>query len=169
VIKKDLIQVGIFGAAQGLKGEIKIIILTSTFDTFKLLNQYFIDDEYLELNFIKFSIIGKKNIGLVEGCNDRNSALLLKGKKIYSYRKNFSPIEDDHYYVVDLINCEVVNMNNEKLGKVVDIKNYGAGDLIEIINHSKKTFFIPMNKENLKNINIDKKIIIVSPILGLVE
>ena len=60
MIKKDLIQVGIFGAAQGLKGEIKIIILTSTFDTFKLLNQYFIDDEYLELNFIKFRIIGKK-------------------------------------------------------------------------------------------------------------
>ena len=68
-----------------------------------------------------------------------------------------------------MIDCLVVNIQNKKLGKVVDVKNYGAGDLIEVIDNSKKTFFIPMNKENLEKVNIEKKIITVNPISGLIE
>ena len=167
--KKDLVHVGTFGKAQGLKGEIRIIIFTSTLKSFQSLKNYFIKEELLKLNFIKFNQVGKKFIGKLENYNDRNAAESLNGKKIYSYREDFPIIENDQYYALDLIDCKVININNEKLGNIINVKNYGAGDLLEIINSSKKTFFIPMNKENVKDVNIEKKIIIVNPILGLIE
>ena len=60
-------------------------------------------------------------------------------------------------------------MEHKFIGKIVDIKNYGAGDLIEVINSNKKTFYIPMNNENIVKINIDKKKVIINPIIGLIE
>ena len=71
--------------------------------------------------------------------------------------------------MVDLIGCEVINMKKESLGKVIDIKNFGAGDLMEIIRNGKKTFYIPMNQDNLTNIDIDNKKILVNPIKGLLD
>jgi 16S rRNA processing protein RimM len=167
--KKNYVFVGTFGQPHGLKGEIYINIQTSSLDSFKLLKKYFLDDYKLELIFKKFRKIGKKIVASIENCQNRDEASLYKGKHIYVLRKNFPFIENDSYYVVDLIDCLVVNIQNKKLGKVVDVKNYGAGDLIEVIDNSKKTFFIPMNKENLEKVNIEKKIITVNPISGLIE
>ena len=113
--------------------------------------------------------IGKKNIGSIEGCEDRDAALDFKGKHIFTFRENFLKTNNDEYYVLDLIGCEVINFKQESLGKVIDIKNFGAGDLIEIINNGKKTFYIPMNEDNLINVDIDKKKILVNPIKGLLD
>ena len=63
----------------------------------------------------------------------------------------------------------VINIENLLLGNVVDIKNFGAGDLIEIKNKDQKIFYIPMNKENLVDVNLSNKTITVNPIKGLFD
>jgi len=55
------------------------------------------------------------------------------------------------------------------LGKIKDIKNFGAGDLFEIKNSEKNNFYIPMNDDNVVKIDIKKKQIIVNPITGLLD
>ena len=127
------------------------------------------EDGKSSLIFVSLRKIGKKNIGSIEGCEDRNAALDFKGKHIFAFRENFPKTNNDEYYVVDLIGCEVINVKQESLGKVIDIKNFGAGDLIEIIHNGKKTFYIPMNEDNLINVDIDKKKILVNPIKGLLD
>ena len=167
--KKEFVQVGIFGQPQGLNGDIKINIFTSSFESFKRLQSFFMEDGKSSLIFTSLRKIGKKYIGSIEGCEDRNAALDFKGKHIFSFRENFPKTNNDEYYVLDLIDCEVINVKQESIGKIIDIKNFGAGDLIEIINNSKKTFYIPMNEDNLINVDIDKKKILVNPIKGLLE
>ena len=167
--KKEFVQVGTFGQPQGLKGDIKINIFTSSFESFKMLKSFFMEDGKSSLIFTSLLKIGKKNIGSIEGCEDRDAALNFKGKHIFTFRENFLKTNNDEYYVLDLIDCEVINLKQESLGKVIDIKNFGAGDLIEIINNGKKTFYIPMNEDNLINVDIDKKRILVNPIKGLLD
>ena len=84
-------------------------------------------------------------------------------------KENFSKIDEGEYYVIDLIGCNVFNLENESLGSVVNIKNFGAGDLIEITCDSKKNFYIPMNDDNLISVNILEKKIIVNPMKGLLD
>ena len=167
--KKELVHIGTFGQPQGLKGDIKINIFTSSLESFKMLENFFKEDGKSSWIFKSLRKIGKKNIGSIEGCEDRDAALEFKGKHIFAFRENFPKTNNNKYYVVDLIGCEVINMKKESLGKVIDIKNFGADDLIEIINKGKKTFYIPMNEDNLINVDIDKKKILVNPIKGLLD
>ena len=167
--KNDLVHVGTFGQPQGLKGDIKINILTSSFESFKILKNYFMEDGKTIFHFIALRKIGKKNIASLEGCEDRNTALDYKGIHIFSSKENFSKISEDEYYVIDLIGCDVLNVEKESLGIVVDIKNFGAGDLIEITTVNKKNFYIPMNDDNLVSVNIIEKKIIVNPMKGLLD
>ena len=83
--------------------------------------------------------------------------------------KNFILIINFFFFV----NCTTSNFSIDKkniyIGDVVDIKNFGAGNLIEIKNDKEIFFYIPMNNENLINIDIKKKIILVDPIQGLLD
>lgn len=166
---KHLVHVGTFGKPQGLKGEIKINILTSSLESFKLLKHYFKSNGESKWNFVSLRKIGKKNVASLQGCKDRDSALLLKGKYIFSFRENFPKIKENQYYSLDLIDCTVININNKFLGTVIKIENFGAGDLLEIKNQDQKKFYIPINEQNLINVNILKKIITLNPIDGLID
>ena len=167
--EKKLVHVGTFGQPLGLKGDIKINIFTSSFESFKLLDKFFIEDEKSNLVFKNLRQVGKKIIGSIEECKDRDEALLFKGKHILTLRKNFPKTKDDEYYVVDLIGCKVIDMKDHILGRVEDIQNFGASDLIEIAHINKKKFYIPMDKDNLVSVDLYNKIIFVDPIKGLLN
>jgi len=169
VNKKNIVHIGTFGQPQGLKGEIKIIMFISSLESFKNLRQYLKEDAESEWHFVKFRHVGNKLIAMLEGYKDRDAALALKGKKIYSSRKNFPKTKNNEYYVIDLIGCEVINIKNQNLGIVVNIENFGASDLIEIENNLQKKIYIPIHDDNIVNVDIRKKIIIVDPILGVLD
>ena len=153
---KTLVHVGSFGQAKGLKGEVNINVLTSTDYSFRNLKNYFNADGKEMWNFKYIKGSGKKLIGLLENYTNREDALTLNGKKIFSLRHNFPKINDDQYYIVDLIDCIVKNKKNKKLGVVTNVHNFGASDLLEIKNND-KMFYIPLNEENLISVQTDKK------------
>ena len=167
--KKNIVHIGTFGQPQGLKGEIKIIMFISSFESFKKLQLYLKEDGKTEWHFVKFRHVGNKLIAMLEDCQDRDSALALKGKKIYSSRKNFPQTKNNEYYVIDLIGCKVKNIENQNLGVVVNIQNFGASDLMEVKNNFQKIFYIPMNDGNVVNVDTRKKMIVVNPMAGVLE
>tara|TARA_B110000438_G_C15307113_1_gene433745 strand:- start:8 stop:517 length:510 start_codon:yes stop_codon:yes gene_type:complete len=167
--KEKLIHVGSFGQPHGLKGEVKINFLTVTSNSFIKLKEYFMDNETNKWNFKYFRNSNKKLIGLLEDYYDRDASLSLKGKKIYSLRDNSQKTKNNQYYIIDLVDCVVKNKKNENLGIIIDVRNFGASDLMEIKNQYKKTFYIPFDTNNLINVDIDKKIIIVNPQDGLLD
>ena len=167
--KEKLVHVGTFGQPQGLNGEIKVNIFTSSLESFKALKNFFVDDKKLSLVLEKIKKVGNKVIVSVEQHKDRDAALSLKGKKIFVLRDSFPQTKNNEYYIVDLIDCTVLDNENNILGSVADIKNFGAGDLLEVESMNKKNFYIPMNVENLVNVDLKKKTIITNPIKGILE
>ena len=80
---------GTFGAAIGLKGEIKINLLTSSVDIFKSLAHYYNYDQSTEWKFDSIQMRNQKCIGLPSHCNNRDDAELLKNKKYSLLEKIF--------------------------------------------------------------------------------
>ena len=72
-------------------------------------------------------------------------------------------------YIFDLIDSEVWIQNKNFLGKIINIDNFGAGDLINLKTKKDKTIYIPMNEENIVKIDIKKKIVIVNPVKGILD
>ena len=167
--KKDLVHIGTFGKVVGLKGHLKILMLTSDFDTFRSLKPFYNESGKNIIDFISLKINGKKLTGLLKDINSRNLAEAFQGKKIFSERKNLFKTKKKLFYVPDLINCEVRNQKKLLLGKVMNIKDFGAGNLLNVKSSQSKFFFIPMNDENIKKIDIKNKLIIVNPIKGILD
>jgi 16S rRNA processing protein RimM len=97
----------------------------------------------------------------LEGIADRDQALALKGARILVARDAFPKAESDSYYWVDLIGCEVTNLQDEVLGEVIDITENGAHGIIVIGNPATKKILqlVPFVKEVVHNVDLTKKII----------
>ena len=159
---------GTFGSPIGLKGEIKVKMLTSSFEFFKILKVYLNEDASEKWNFIKMRILNNKLIVQLQDCNNRDDAEKFRGKKIFSQLSDFPKTNKDEYYVRDLIGFRVTMINGKKIGKVMSVKNFGASDLLETkINN--KTFYIPINKDNLVSVDMDNKKIIVNLMKGIID
>ena len=67
------------------------------------------------------------------------------------------------------LQSKVKTINNKLLGNIINIDNFGASDLINIKKTNNKSFYIPMNKDNIVKVDIKKKLVIVNPIKGILN
>ena len=167
--KKQLFHIGTFGKPVGLKGEIKIIMHNLEFNTFKSLNTYLLDEETMFWDFQYLKINKNKLTGKLKKCNSINCAEKLNGKKIFIDINHLPKNKKNQFYIFDLINCEVKTSKNILLGNIIDIDNFGAGDLIKIKKDNNKSFYIPMNEDNVVKVDLKKKLVIVNPIKGILN
>ena len=166
--KSNFVHVGTFGAAIGLKGEIKLNLLTSTIDVFKSLEHYYNFDRSIQWSFESIVMRQEKCVVLPSHCKNRNDAEQLKNQKIFSFKDNFPSTDSNEYLVSDLISCDIIHKNGNFIGNVLNVDNFGAGDLLETIYKGKK-IYIPLNDDNVLSVDLDKNIIFVNPIKGIID
>ena len=165
---KDIILVGQFGSPLGLKGEIKVNMMTTSFEVFKNLKNYYNFDGSVAWNFKNILFKNNKCVVQVEKYFSREDVLELKGQKIFSNKKFFPKTKDNEFYINDLIECMIFLKDNTSIGKVLSVQNFGAGDLLEVKYNTKLTL-IPFDKTNILSVNINKKEIIANPIPGILD
>ena len=156
--------IGKIVAAHGIKGEVKV----------RSINQNPLDlDKYGAVENTdgskKFSI---KVVGLVStnarvkiaGVTTRNDAEALIGTELYVPRSALPELDEEEFYLSDLIGLDVcLKTPDKKIGKVAAFQNYGAGDIIEIkLSGQKETEMLPFTKAYVPTINVDEGYIIVS-------
>ena len=169
--KKQLFHIATFGKPVGLKGEIKIIMHNFEFNKFKSksLRSYLVDEAAVLWDFQYLKINNNKLTGKLKKCNSINCAEKLKGKKIFIDKNHLPKNKKNEFYIFDLINCEVKTSKNNLLGNIINIENFGAGDLIKIKKDNNKSIYIPMNEDNIVKVDIKKKLVIVNPIKGILN
>ena len=59
---------------------------------------------------------------------------------------------------------KVIDESCKIIGEVANIANYGANDVIEIIDENKKTFFIPYSKNVIAEVDVKNNILKVKNI-----
>ena len=163
------IQIGVIVGASGIKGLLKVKIFLVDPKIIKKLGTIMLNSSIkkLKIDFIR----KQKNLTIVklDGIEDRNKVELLINKKIYIDIKQLPILKKNEFYSYQLIGLRVERKNKKKLGIVKNINNFGSDDLIEIETINKKTIFLPINKENVLEIDINNKRIIVEPIKGLLN
>ena len=88
--KSNFVHVATFGAAIGLKGEIKVNLLTSTIDVFRSLDQYYNFDQSIKWSFESIVMRQEKCVALPSHCKNRDDAEELKNQKIFSFKESQS-------------------------------------------------------------------------------
>ena len=165
-------EVGKVVGFRGLKGELKVLPGTNNLsillelETVKLVRPNGSVEEAVVQD-----IKTKDKVLLIslDKYQDRTSAEELRNCKIYTEPEQLLELEENEWWVTDLIDLEVVDNAGNCLGKVSDV--YGDnGELIEVqlIKTGEKKL-VPFVKELVPNVNIEAGTIEVATLEGLLD
>ncbi len=153
------ICIGKIGAAQGLKGHVRI--------------QSWTDPEHQIFDYSPWSLSLNKNetlvsaskvehgkhiIAKIEGIDDRTAAQALTHAEIFVARDQLPEPQEDEYYFADVIGAKVINHTGETIGILDEITNFGAHDTL-VVKQGKKTIYIPNVKQFVLSIDVDNKLV----------
>jgi 16S rRNA processing protein RimM len=130
--KRRLIALGVFGAPQGIRGEVRIKSYTR--DP-KAVAAYGPLTDGRGARFVLESVRLLKDEMLVarlEGIANREAAAALTGVELFARREQLPSPDEDEFYHDDLVGLAAVSRDGAPLGRVVSLNNYGAGDILEI-------------------------------------
>jgi 16S rRNA processing protein RimM len=103
-------------------------------------------------------------VARLSGIADRSAAEQLANQKLYVPRERLpEPSEADEFYHADLIGLAVVDRSGQKLGSVVAIHNFGAGDLIEVRADDGGSELIAFNETNVPTVDLGAGRIVIEP------
>ena len=105
----------------------------------------------------------------IEGITDRGKAEALKGLKLYLPRAALPETGEEVFYHADLIGLEARQTSGERLGRVIALHNYGAGDNIEIGIEGKESLVLPFTKKVVPEIDLKGGYLRVEPPENLME
>jgi len=166
---QDLLQVGAIIKTHGIKGEVKVFPLTDDVKRFKKLKEVILEPEkdnmILEIESVKF----QKNLVILKfkGFDSINDIEMHVKKGIFVTRKDAVPLEEDEYFVADLIGLNVVTEDDEAFGIVKDVLHTGAND-VYVIEHDGKEVLVPAIKECILDVNMNDNYMKIHLMKGLV-
>ncbi len=91
------------------------------------------------------TLVAVKSNGLTRFAeiNDRGAAEALRGSLVTVARAALPPLAEGEYYHADLIGLACFDQGGERLGTVVAVENFGAGDLLEVERSGGKRALVP--------------------------
>lgn len=138
------IKIGHVGSAYGLKGWVNIISYTQpkiniiNYSPWYLKNtdlnsvKHNSDVEYQLVEISQIRKHGKGIVAQLPDCHDRTQAESLKNIEIAILREQLPKPNRDEYYWHDLIGLNVTTVNNVTLGKIIDLIETGANDVLVV-------------------------------------
>jgi 16S rRNA processing protein RimM len=147
------ILIGEITTAHGIKGDVKI---RSYVEDFRLFENCFSEDGKNFILKIKNNLVAK-----VKGITDRNEAEKLRGTRLYIDRDLLPKPEEGEFYIEDLKGMKVIDANGKEIGVVADVRNYGAGDLLDIKPPVGDSFYALF--DHVTNVDMDERTVTINP------
>jgi len=159
----NFIQVGKIGRPKGTKGLLRLHCFLNDNRDINQFQKFYLEDEtIIKVKLVSFD--SKSPLVTINDIGDRNQIEGYVNQYIYLHKEKLSPTDENEFYFHDLEGLDVVDQQNEIVGKVESVVNFGAGDLLEIyfLKSSKKEFF-RFTETNFPKVDVkEKKITIKS-------
>lgn len=157
----EFVQVGRIVGAFGLKGQVKVELLTDFEERLSKGRRLRLKDDWVT---VESSAWHKKHLLLkLEGINDISKAETLQWEYLSAPPDDLE-LDEDEFLVSDLEGLRVVTTDGQELGEVDEVAAYPAQDILVI-----GELMVPLAKEFVKDIDLDKGVITVELLEGMLE
>ncbi len=159
----ERVLVGMIAGAHGVRGEVRIRSFTD--DPAAVAAYGPLSDESGQRRFA-LTVTGRSKGGVIarlQGVADRTAAEALKGLRLYVPRSALPAPAADEYYRVDLIGLRAELADGTSFGRITDVQNYGAGDLLEIERPDGATELLPFADRTVPLVDVAAGRVVVDP------
>jgi 16S rRNA processing protein RimM len=166
----DYLIIGKTISVQGNKGELKIMPLTDDITRFERLNTVYLDiSGELKLFQIENVWYHKNNIIIkFAGIDSIEDAQNIRNCYIKINREEAIELPPGHFFIFELIGCQVFTVDGNYLGRINDILKTGSNDVYVVGQENKKQIYIPAIKDVVKEIDLENKLVKIKLIEGLI-
>jgi len=154
----------------GIKGAVKLMVFSENPEALIDYAPFCDAAQKRSFELIDVQQHGNTYLAYIDGVTDRTAAEKLRGTKLYVPRERLPDIEDDTtFYHIDLIGLAARWPDGKPMGKVVNVANFGAGDLIEIRPIKGASFYVPFTDEAVPDVNLKDGFVTIDPPPGLLD
>ncbi len=166
IAPQDLVLVGRFGAAHGVRGEIRLKSFTG--DPEAIADYAPLYDKSGTRTFVLTSLRHVREdmfVARIEAVASRNEAEALVNLDLYANKAQLPEPEEDEFYQSDLIGLAAVLEDGTRIGDVLNVLNFGAGDILEVKPaQGGETLLYPFTKAVVPVIDLaDRRVVIAPP------
>ena len=167
---EDLLKVGVITTTHGVRGEAKVYPTTDEPERFLELDYVLLDTgrelRKLEIKNVKFF----KNLVILKfkGVDNINDIEKYKGRDLWIPREEGQELEEDEYYIADLLGMSVVLEDGQEFGTLKDVMETGANDVYIIDSAEHGEVLLPAIKECILDVDLEKNIMTIHLIKGLI-
>ena len=166
---EQFLKIGIISSTHGLKGEVKVYPTTSDIHRFNDMIDIIVDTgrEHLVLEIQQVKFFKKMVILKFKGIDHISDVEKYKGKDLLVTRENAVKLEEDEYFIADLIGVKVLS-DNGKIGTLVDVIETGANDVYVVDFEEVGKVLIPAIKDCILKVDIEGRQMEVHLMEGLI-
>ncbi|HEY1015698.1 MAG TPA: ribosome maturation factor RimM [Herpetosiphonaceae bacterium] len=161
----DFLLVGRITTPHGVKGNVKLALVTTRPEHLSRIKQVFLGPSYQQYTLQrahehKFGVFV---LHLAEVAT-RDDAEALRGAEVHIRASEAAPLDEDEYFIHDLIGLQVRTIDGQELGSVADVIETGANDVLIVRKVGSNDILIPMVREVVHRLDVAGKLIEVAPL-----
>lgn len=139
------LRVGVISSTHGLKGEVKVFPTTDDPQRFRKLKKVLLDTgkEYLPLTIAGVRFFKNQVILQFKEFQDINEVERYRGRDLLIERDQAVPLAENENFIVDLIDLEVFDDTEKRLGVLTDVLQTGANDVYVVETDEGKEILLP--------------------------
>lgn len=164
----EFIEVAKIVNSHGIRGSVKIYLLTSDVERFKENCNFYIDKKIKVTVKDVRSLNSDYAIITFNEYNNINDILKFKNLSIFVEEKDVKNLLDDEFYIYKLIGVNVYNQEDVFIGKIKDVLHTLANDVYQI-DYNGKDIYIPAVKEFIKEVDIKRSFMKINFIKGMLD
>lgn len=167
---EDFFRVGVIANTHGIRGEVKVFPTTDDVERFKWLKDVYLDTGKEKIKLEVAGVRFFKNLVIVKfkGIDNINDIEKYKGKDLLVTREDAVPLEEDEYYITDILGAEVYTEDGKIFGKLEDVLETGA-NLVYVVKHNGKEVLLPAIPDCVKDVDVEAHKVVVSILPGLLD
>lgn len=167
----DCLRVGTYVNTHGVRGDIKVYPHTDDVNRFSDLEYVYMDTNEGLYKCDIVSVKYFKNMAIIRfaGINNINDIEKYKGSDLYVTREQAVPLEENEYFICDIIGADVISDEGVNIGQVKDVLQTGANDVYVVGAKSGEEILIPVIPECVLELDFERKKVHVHMLDGLME
>jgi len=142
--QEKFVVLGRILGVSGLQGEVKIQSYTRPREQIFSYTPWYLrqDNRWLKYQARRTRAGGKGIMTALSGVTDRDAASALLGAEIAVQREQLPELTAGEYYQTDLIGLDLIDMNGARIGRLLEIGETGANDVMVV--EGAGTILIPL-------------------------